>query len=43
AEVAEALGGHAGEVRTVPGDHALSRDVAAVAAAALDWLQRLWT
>lgn len=43
AEVAEALGGHAGEVRAVPGDHALSRDVAAVAAAALDWLQRLWT
>ena len=39
-DVRAALAGHAGEVRAVPGDHALSRDVAAVVSAALDWLQR---
>ena len=33
-----ALAGHPGQVRAVPGDHALSRDVAAVVTAALDWL-----
>jgi hypothetical protein len=38
AEVREALAGHAGEVRAVPGDHALARDVDAVVTAALDWL-----
>jgi predicted alpha/beta-hydrolase family hydrolase len=39
-EVTEALAGHPGQVRGVPGDHALNRDVDAVVAAALDWLQR---
>jgi predicted alpha/beta-hydrolase family hydrolase len=38
AEVVTALAGHRGQVRAVPGDHALQRDVAAVAAAAVDWL-----
>jgi len=37
-EVAGALAGGAGEVRAVPGDHALTRDVAAVVTAALSWL-----
>jgi hypothetical protein len=40
-EVLAALGGHPGQVRAVPGDHGLTRDVDAVAAVALDWLQRL--
>jgi predicted alpha/beta-hydrolase family hydrolase len=40
-EVTEALAGHPGRVRAVPGDHALTRDVDAVVAAALDWLQHL--
>lgn len=40
-EVAEALAGHPGQVRAVPGDHALARDVDAVVAAALDWLATL--
>jgi predicted alpha/beta-hydrolase family hydrolase len=38
AEVVEALVGHPGQVSAVPGDHALTKDVAAVTAAALDWL-----
>ncbi|CCH90738.1 conserved protein of unknown function [Modestobacter italicus] len=38
AEVEAALAGHAGTVRPVPGDHALGRDPAAVAAAVTDWL-----
>lgn len=37
-EVAEALAGHPGQVRAVPGDHALARDVEAVVATALGWL-----
>jgi predicted alpha/beta-hydrolase family hydrolase len=37
-EVTEALVGHPGRVHAVPGDHALTRDVDAVVAAALDWL-----
>jgi predicted alpha/beta-hydrolase family hydrolase len=40
-EVLAALGGHPGQVRAVPGDHGLTRDVHAVAAAAVDWLQQL--
>ncbi|MCU1607217.1 MAG: uncharacterized protein JWP46_3682, partial [Modestobacter sp.] len=40
-EVIVALGGHPGQVQAVPGDHGLTRDVDAVAAVALDWLQRL--
>jgi predicted alpha/beta-hydrolase family hydrolase len=39
-EVTAALAGHPGRVHAVPGDHALTRDVAAVVAAALGWLQR---
>jgi hypothetical protein len=39
AEVVEALAGHPGTVSAVPGDHALKTDVAAVTAAALDWLR----
>ena len=38
AEVTAALSGHPGRVVAVPGDHALTRDVDAVVAAALDWL-----
>ena len=41
AEVAAALTGSAGEVRGVPGDHALKKDPRAVATAALDWLAGL--
>jgi uncharacterized protein len=42
AELAAALDGNpAAEVRSVPGDHALGRDVAAVADAALAWLAAL--
>jgi predicted alpha/beta-hydrolase family hydrolase len=41
AEVQAALAGHAGTVRGVPGDHALKKDVGAVAGAAVDWLRRL--
>jgi predicted alpha/beta-hydrolase family hydrolase len=37
-EVEAALAGHAGVVRAVAGDHALKKDVAAVAAAVVDWL-----
>jgi predicted alpha/beta-hydrolase family hydrolase len=37
-EVEAALAGHAGVVRTVPGDHALKKDAAAVGAAVVDWL-----
>jgi predicted alpha/beta-hydrolase family hydrolase len=41
-EVTAALAGHpTAEVRAVPGDHALSRDVEAVTAAVLPWLARL--
>jgi predicted alpha/beta-hydrolase family hydrolase len=36
--VAGALAGHHGQVRAVPGDHALTRDLGAVVAAAVDWL-----
>jgi uncharacterized protein len=38
ADVEAALAGHAGTVRAVPGDHALKKDPAAVAAAVTDWL-----
>jgi predicted alpha/beta-hydrolase family hydrolase len=38
AEVREALAGHPGTVRAVPGDHALKKDPGAVAAAVSDWL-----
>ena len=38
AEVEAALAGHAGVVHAVPGDHALQRNVEAVAAAAVNWL-----
>jgi predicted alpha/beta-hydrolase family hydrolase len=38
AEVTAALAGHPGRVHAVPGDHALTRDVAAVVTAALGWL-----
>ncbi|WP_138732404.1 alpha/beta hydrolase family protein [Modestobacter excelsi] len=41
AEVEAALTGHDGTVRAVPGDHALSKDPAAVAAAAVSWLGQL--
>jgi predicted alpha/beta-hydrolase family hydrolase len=41
AEIEAALAGHAGVVRAVPGDHALKKDVDAVAAAVLDWLRGL--
>jgi predicted alpha/beta-hydrolase family hydrolase len=41
AEVAAALTGHAGVVHPVPGDHALRKDPAAVAAAAVSWLDAL--
>ncbi|HEV7870108.1 MAG TPA: alpha/beta family hydrolase, partial [Modestobacter sp.] len=40
-EVEAALAGHAGVVHAVPGDHALKKDPAAVAAAVLDWLDRI--
>jgi uncharacterized protein len=39
AEVGAALAGHPGQVCAVPGDHALGRDVPAVAAAVLNWLE----
>jgi uncharacterized protein len=38
AEVEAALAGHHGQVRAVPGDHALRKDPPAVAGAVLDWL-----
>ena len=38
--VVAALDGHPGQVRAVPGDHGLTRDVDTVAAVALGWLQR---
>ena len=38
AEVEAALAGSAGVIRAVPGDHALKKDPAAVAAAAVEWL-----
>jgi len=41
AEVSTALAGHPGAVHAVPGDHALKKDPAAVAAAAVDWLASL--
>ena len=41
AEVEAALSGHAGVVRAVPGDHALKKDPAAVATAAVEWLRSL--
>ena len=41
AEVTAALAGSAGVVRGVPGDHALRKDVAAVATAAVAWLGAL--
>ena len=41
AEVEAALTGHGGTVRAVPGDHALRKDPAAVAAAAVSWLGQL--
>jgi predicted alpha/beta-hydrolase family hydrolase len=41
AEVEAALAGHAGVVHAVPGDHALRKDPAAVAAAAVGWLREL--
>jgi predicted alpha/beta-hydrolase family hydrolase len=41
AEVEAALAGHAGRVVAVPGDHALEKDPAAVAAAAVTWLGTL--
>jgi uncharacterized protein len=41
AEVERALAGHAGVVRGVPGDHALKKDPATVAAATADWLTSL--
>ena len=40
ADVEAALAGHAGVVRGVPGDHRLTKDAAAVAAAVTDWLAR---
>jgi uncharacterized protein len=39
-EVETALAGHPGQVRAVPGDHGLTKDPAAVAAAVTDWLHR---
>ena len=39
AEVRQALGTHPGRVVAVPGDHALKKDPAAVATAAVDWLR----
>jgi predicted alpha/beta-hydrolase family hydrolase len=39
AEVETALAGHAGVVRAVPGDHALRKNPAAVAAAVVNWLR----
>jgi predicted alpha/beta-hydrolase family hydrolase len=41
AEVGAALAGHAGLVCAVPGDHALKKDAAAVAAAVVGWLATL--
>ena len=41
AEVEAALAGHAGVVHAVPGDHALRKDPAAVATAAVTWLRDL--
>jgi hypothetical protein len=41
AEVREALAGHAGVVHAVAGDHALKKDVAAVADAVTAWLPTL--
>jgi hypothetical protein len=40
AEVEAALAGRGGVVHAVPGDHALKKDPAAVAAAVADWLDR---
>nr|WP_208383258.1 alpha/beta family hydrolase [Modestobacter marinus] len=40
AEVVTALAGHPGEISAVPGDHALKRDVDAVAGATVAWLHR---
>lgn len=40
AEVEAALAGHPGQVCAVPGDHALAREPATVAAAVVDWLTR---